>query len=52
MSLYTKIIDRQKLNEAWTRVKRNHPAAGVDNITCEDFDAGLRENIQQLHAEL
>ena len=52
MSLYTKISDRQKLKEAWTRVKRNKPAAGVDHITCEAFDTGLRENIQQLHADL
>ena len=52
MSLYTKIIDRQKLKEAWSRVKRNHPAAGTDNITCDEFEAGLRENIQQLHADL
>ena len=33
MSLYTKIIDRQKLSMAWNRVKKNRPACGVDNMS-------------------
>ena len=52
MSLYTKTIDIQKLNEAWKKVKSNKPAAGVDNVSYEDFDCGLRENIKQLNLEL
>ena len=52
MSLYTKIIDRQKLSMAWNRVKKNRPACGVDNITWEMYDKGKKENIGQLHREL
>ena len=32
MSLYNKIIDLQKLNAAWSKVRKNKPACGVDNI--------------------
>lgn len=52
MSLYTKIIDRQKLKDAWSRVKRNKPAAGVDEITYEEFEKDLKENLEQLYHEL
>ena len=52
MSLYSKIIDRQKLNAAWQRVKKNKPAAGIDNVTYEQFDQGIKENLNQLHVEL
>lgn len=52
MSLYTKIIDLQKLTEAWKKVRRNRSAAGVDEISYEEFDAGCREYLKQLHLEL
>ena len=28
MSIYNKVIDLQKLHQAWERVRRNKPAAG------------------------
>ncbi len=52
MSLYNKIVDRQKLKMAWDKVKRNKPAAGVDEITYEEFEIGLKENLVSLCAEL
>ncbi|HCT91794.1 MAG TPA: hypothetical protein DF613_10530 [Lachnospiraceae bacterium] len=52
MSLYTKIIDRQKLSMAWDRVKKNRPACGVDNVTWEMYDNEKKENIRRLHVEL
>ena len=52
MSLYNKIIDFQKLSAAWQRVRRNKPAAGVDNITWQQFDENSREEIKQLQMEL
>lgn len=52
MSLYNKIIDRQKLKMAWQRVRSNKPAAGVDGITYEEFEASLAENLAQLNTEL
>ena len=39
MGLYGKIIDLQKLQMAWSKVRKNKPAAGTDNITWEQFDA-------------
>ena len=32
MSLYSKIIDIQKLQAAWRNVNKNKPARGVDDI--------------------
>lgn len=52
MGIYTKIIDMQKLRKAWEKVKKNKPACGADQITCEDFDRNLKENLYQLHLEL
>lgn len=52
MSLYNKIIDLQKLHQAWERVRRNKPAAGVDNVTYEQFDADKQEALKQLNIDL
>lgn len=52
MGLYTKIIDLQKLGEAWRKVKANKPASGVDGISYEEYDSNIRENLKQLHIEL
>ena len=52
MGIFTKVIDQQKLTEAWNRVKRNKPAAGVDEVSWEDFDGACKQNIRQLNIEL
>lgn len=52
MSLYNKIIDLQKLHQAWKKVHTNHPAAGVDHITVEIFEKNLSDNLKQLNIEL
>ena len=52
MSLYNKIIDIQKLSAAWQRVRRNKPAAGVDNVMWQQFDDNSREELKQLQIEL
>ena len=52
MGLYSKIIDLQKLGQAWERVKRNKPAAGVDHVTYEMFDSTCKEELKQLNIEL
>lgn len=52
MGLYNKIIDIQKLGQAWDRVKKNKPACGVDHITYEMFEERRREELKQLHMEL
>lgn len=52
MSIYSKTIDIQKLGEAWTHVRKNKPAAGVDNITYEQFEIDKKEYLAQLNLEL
>ena len=52
MGIYSKIIDIQKLGQAWERVRKNKPACGVDNVTCEMFEERRREEIKQLNIEL
>ena len=52
MSLYNKIIDLQRLSAAWQRVRKNKPAAGVDNVTWQQFDENSREQLKQLQIEL
>lgn len=52
MSIYNKVIDLQKLHQAWDRVRRNKPAAGVDSITYEQFDADKNEALKQLNIDL
>ena len=52
MSLYNKVIDLQKLSAAWQRVRKNKPAAGVDNLTWQQFDENSREELKQLQIEL
>lgn len=52
MSIYNKVIDLQKLHQAWERVRRNKPAVGVDNVTYEQFDARKQEELRQLNIDL
>lgn len=52
MSIYSKIIDLQKLRMAWKHVKKNNPASGVDNITCSQFDHNSESELKKLVIEL
>ena len=52
MSLYTKIIDMQKLDAALQKVAKNRPAAGADQISYDMFQDNKREYLKQLHLEL
>ena len=52
MSLYNKIIDLQKLRDAWSKVKSNKPACGIDDVTWEMFDGVRDEELKELNKEL
>ena len=52
MSIYSKIIDLQKLRTAWKHVRKNDPAPGVDNITCSQFDHNSENELKSLFFEL
>ena len=42
------ILDRNNLNRAYKRVKRNHGAAGIDRMTVEDALPWLKEHREEL----
>ena len=52
MSLYNKVIDLQKMDQAWDRVRKNKPSAGVDGISYEQFETNKKEYLKQLELEL
>ena len=52
MSMYSKIIDLQKLDQAWEKARKNKPSAGVDGISYEQFHNNKKENLKQLQTEL
>ena len=52
MGLYSKIIDLQKLGQAWEKVRSNNPSAGTDQISCAQFDANSQIELKQLNLEL
>ena len=52
MSIYSRIIDLQKLGQAWDKAMKNKPAAGTDHVTWEMFDSDRNLNLKQLNLEL
>ena len=42
------VIDKRLVAEAWKRVKANRGAAGVDNVSIEDFEAKLEDNLYKV----
>ena len=44
------VLDRNNLNQAYLRVKRNKGAAGIDDMTVNDLLPYLRENKTELIA--
>lgn len=52
MSFYSRIIDLQKLNIAWDKVRRNKPASGVDNVTWDMFEENKKIELKQLNISL
>lgn len=52
MGLYSRIIDLQKLRQAWTKVRMKKTSPGIDGITVDLFEAELNVNLKQLNLEL
>lgn len=50
--LWDKVVDVRTLGTGFLSVQRNHGAPGVDGQTVEQFEAGLKEHLQQLSEEL
>jgi RNA-directed DNA polymerase len=51
-SLIDKVYRPANLDSAYREVAANRGAAGVDNITIEDFTAGLNRNLDKLERQL
>jgi group II intron reverse transcriptase/maturase len=51
-SLIDKVYQRTNLKIAWERVKANHGASGVDEVTIEEFEEDLEAHLKHLHKEL
>lgn len=52
MGLYTKIIDLQKLNRAWEKIRQKKSAPGIDGVTVEMMEQEIRPALKQLNIEL
>jgi group II intron reverse transcriptase/maturase len=50
--MFTEILKRENLEDAWHRVRGNHGCAGVDGVTLEDFESGLPFELGRLQEEL
>jgi group II intron reverse transcriptase/maturase len=51
-SLIDKVYQRRNLELAWTKVKQNGGAGGVDGQNLTDFEAVLDAQLERLHQEL
>lgn len=51
-SLYEKVFDIHRLEEAFKRVRANRGAAGVDNVDTKMFESKLTHELAQLSKEL
>lgn len=49
---FERFSSKGMLKGAFKEVKRNKGAAGIDNISIEEFELDLERNIEQLHHEL
>ena len=52
MGLYTKIIDLQKLKQAWEKVRLKKAAPGIDGVTVDMFAVDIPSALKQLNLEL
>lgn len=51
-SLIDKVYKMKNLELAWSKVKANQGAGGIDEISVEDFEGQAKENLERLHTEL
>jgi retron-type reverse transcriptase len=47
-----RIYDRRRLHQAWQTVRRNAGAAGIDQMTVDDFAQREEELLDLIHAKL
>src|SRR5450756_1350724 len=47
-ALIHKVWDQKNLEKAWKSVKANRGSAGIDNITVEQFEQNLQQNLAEI----
>ena len=47
-SLIFKVWNWKNLNDAWEKVKQNRGAAGIDDVTIEEFERNLEQNLNEI----
>ncbi|HJH27724.1 MAG TPA: group II intron reverse transcriptase/maturase, partial [Methanophagales archaeon] len=47
-SLIDKVWNWRNLNEAWEKVKQNRGAGGIDDVTIDEFERNLEQNLNEL----
>lgn len=50
--IFEQIVDMENLKEAWSRVKANRAAPGIDRVTWQGFEKDLAENLNILQNQL
>ncbi|MDI6811694.1 MAG: group II intron reverse transcriptase/maturase [archaeon] len=51
-SLIDKVWNWRNLNEAWTKVKQNKGAGGIDEVSIEEFERNLEQNLNEIQRQL
>ncbi len=51
-SLIDKVWNWRNLNEAWAKVKQNRGAGGIDEVSIEEFDLNLEQNLNAIQRML
>jgi len=51
-ALMKKVCEMETLMNAWRKVRANKGVPGVDFVTIQQFESSLKENLQQLSAQL
>lgn len=51
-NIMRRVYEMQRLHTAWHQVKQNAGAAGIDEMTVEDFDSRKEELIPLIHERL
>jgi RNA-directed DNA polymerase len=51
-SLIDKVWNWKNLNEAWEKVKQNRGAGGIDEVSIEEFERNLEQNLNEIQRQL
>jgi group II intron reverse transcriptase/maturase len=50
--IYEKIYDMDNLKDSWTHVRASKSPAGIDHVTCSDFEKNLSTNLHTIQKQL